>query len=161
MPHFLVTVAPRELPAEGGAVHTLYLLAGPQLSPADVARMAAELLHDPVVQRASWREISASSLAEDDLGAGAASIVEVAYRPGVTDNAGESAAEGARRLGVAGVGQARALSRHLLPAGVDPQARARELVIDLVQTALVYRPGDSPQARLAFYTALVLSLIHI
>ncbi len=155
MPHFLVTVAPREQTAAGEVVHTLYLLAGPQLSPADVARMAAELLHDPVVQQVNWRDLSVDSLAEEELGADSSSIVEVAYRPGVTDNAGESAAEGARRLGVETVAQARALSRYLLPTSVDPQARAKELAIDLVQTVLVYRPGDRPQARLSFYTALV------
>ncbi|MBX0327973.1 phosphoribosylformylglycinamidine synthase subunit PurL [Oscillochloris sp. ZM17-4] len=155
MPHFLVTVSPREQTAEPEVVHTLYLLSGPQLAPADVARMAAELLHDPVVQRAEWRGLSAESLSAEGLGAGAASVVELAYRPGVTDNPGESAAEGARRLGVDTVAQARALSRHLLPPGADPQARAKDLAIDLVQTALVYRPGDDPAARLAFYAALV------
>ncbi len=155
MPHFLVTVAPRELPAAGEVVHTLYLLAGPQLSPFDVARMAAELLHDPVVQQVNWCDLSSDSLAEEDLGTRAAGVVEVAYRPGVTDNAGENAAEGARRLGVTTVEQARAISRYLLPAPIDPQARAKELAIDLVQTTFVYHPGDAPQARLAFYTALV------
>ncbi|NNJ10124.1 phosphoribosylformylglycinamidine synthase subunit PurL [Chloroflexales bacterium ZM16-3] len=155
MPHFLVTVSPREQTAEREVVHTLYLLSGPQLAPADVARMADELLHDPVVQRAEWRELSVDSLAAEDLGAGAVGVVEVAYRPGVTDNPGESAAEGARRLGVDTVAQARAISRHLLSPAADPQARARELAIDLVQTTLVYRPGDDPAARLAFYVALV------
>ena len=157
MPHFLVTVAPHELPAEGEFVHTLYLLSGFLLSPADVARMATELLHDPVVQRVNWCELSPDSLAAEDLGTRAVGVVEVAYRPGVTDNAGESAAEGARRLGVTTVEQARALSRYLLPASTDPQIRAKELAVDLVQTTLVYHPDDGPQARMAFYTALVSS----
>ncbi|NTV63978.1 MAG: phosphoribosylformylglycinamidine synthase subunit PurL, partial [Oscillochloris sp.] len=155
MPHFLVTVAPRDLPAEGESLQSLYLLAGPDLAAADVDRMAAELLHDPVVQRASWRELSVEALADEDLGGSVASVIEVAYRPGVTDNPGESAAEGARRLGVETVVQARALSRHLLPPGIDPQARARTLAIDLVQTTLVYQPGAEPTGRLAFYQALV------
>ncbi|NTV63178.1 MAG: phosphoribosylformylglycinamidine synthase subunit PurL, partial [Oscillochloris sp.] len=43
----------------------------------------------------------------------------------------------------------------LLPTGIDPQARARTLAIDLVQTTLVYQPGAEPTGRLAFYQALV------
>lgn len=153
MPQFLVTVAARE-PAPGESVEALYLLAGPDLAEAAVAQLAAGLLHDPVVQTAAWRPLSPAGLAAEPAPA-AAAVAEVAYRPGVTDNEGESVLEGARRLGVAGLAQARALRRHLLPAGVDPAARAAELAIDLVQTTLTYAPGQSLAERLAFYEALI------
>ncbi len=155
MSHFLVTVTPRELPTTGESVHTLYLLSGADLAPADVARMTAELLHDPVVQQAHWCALSQAALDAEDLELHAASLLEIAYRPGVTDNPGESAAEGARRLGITTVEQARALSRYLLPAGVDAQQRARELAIDLVQTTLIYHPGADQAQRLDFYHMLV------
>jgi phosphoribosylformylglycinamidine synthase len=153
MPHFLVTVSPRE-PAGGEVVHALYLLSGPELTFPAVERIVAALLHDPVVQQAAWRPLDAAALAAEPLPAGAQAL-EIAYRPGVTDNEGEMVLEGARRLGVAGLARARALRRHLLPPGVDAAARAAELAIDLVQTSFCYRPGEHGAERLAFYTALV------
>ncbi len=153
MPQFLVIVAPRE-PAPGESVQALYLLAGPDLADAAVARLVAGLLHDPVVQTATWLPLTRAALATEPPPA-AASVLEVAYRPGVTDNEGESIVAGARRLGEAALTQARALRRHLLPAGVSPAARGAELAIDLVQTTLAYTPGQSLDERLAFYTALI------
>ncbi|NTU84029.1 MAG: phosphoribosylformylglycinamidine synthase subunit PurL, partial [Chloroflexales bacterium] len=154
MPQFLVTVAPREPSSGGESVHALYLLAGPTLTPDAVAQLAADLLHDPVVQSAAWRPLSREALAAEPAPM-AASIVEVAYRPGVTDNEGESVLEGARRLGVPGLAQARALRRHLLPPDVSPTTRGAELAIDLVQTTFAYAPGQAPDERLAFYANLI------
>jgi phosphoribosylformylglycinamidine synthase len=155
MPHFLVTVAPRDQAAAGEIVQSLYLLSGAQLAPGDVARLVDELLHDPVVQTARWQPLAADALADDPLPASVAGLVELAYRPGVTDNEGESVREGAAHLGVATLEQARALRRHLLSAGVSPAARAAELAIDLVQIALAYAPGAGVDARLSLYTALL------
>jgi phosphoribosylformylglycinamidine synthase len=153
MPQFLVTVAPRTAPA-GESSQTVYLLAGPELTPAAVAQLTAALLHDQVVQRAECCLVTADALASEAL-PGVATVLEIAYRPGVTDNEGEMVLEGARRLGLPGLTQARALRRYLLPAGVDPAARAAELSIDLVQTHLSYGPGSATAARIAFYDALV------
>ena len=154
MPQFLVTVTPRTSVAQGEHVHALYLLAGSALTPATVGLLVAGLLHDPVVQAATWCPLTLAALAAEPVPA-AASVVEVAYRPGVTDNEGESALEGARRLGLSGLTQAHALRRHLLPPEVDPATRRVELAIELVQTTLTYTPATAHAERLAFYTALL------
>jgi phosphoribosylformylglycinamidine (FGAM) synthase-like enzyme len=157
MPAFLVTVAPRGPAAHGETVQTLYLLSGPALTAPAVGRLTAALLHDPVVEAATWRPLEASALAAEELPAGATAL-EIAYRPGVTDNAGEMVVEGGVRLGEPGLTLARALRRHLLPPDVDPAARAAELAIDLVQTSLSYRASagdDAQRERLAFYSSLI------
>ncbi|GAB4443523.1 MAG: phosphoribosylformylglycinamidine synthase subunit PurL [Chloroflexi bacterium OHK40] len=154
MPLFLVTVAPREPPPSGVSAQTLYLLGGSALEGEAVALLTDTLLHDPVVQTATWLPLTAEALAAEPRPI-ASSVIEIAYRPGVTDNTGEMVLEGARRLGVAGLGQARALRRYLLPPDADPEALAAQLMIELVQTRLSYRPGEAIADRLAFYQALV------
>ncbi len=152
MPAFLVTVAPREAHS-AESVQALYLLAGSDLLAVSVARLASELLHDPVVQTVAWCPLDELALAAEP--AHSAGVVELAYRPGVTDNEGESVLEGARRLGLAGLEQAHALRRYLLPPEVSPAQRAAELAIDLVQTTLAYLPGLPVATRLAFYRSLI------
>ncbi|RRR65823.1 MAG: phosphoribosylformylglycinamidine synthase subunit PurL [Candidatus Viridilinea halotolerans] len=153
MAQFLVTVAPREA-TQFETMQTLYVLEGIALRLADVGRLALELLHDSVVETVTWRVLTLDELIMEPLPA-TAHVLEVAYRPGVTDNEGESVLEGARRLGIGVLDQARALRRYLLPVGVDPQARAAELTIDLVQTSFAYVPGVDHSARLAFYQRLI------
>ena len=103
-------------------------------------RLADELLHDPVVQAAQW-----SSL--DDLdGADALSFVEVAYKPGVTDNEAESVKIGAARLGIAGLSAVKTLRRYLVAAPGD----AANLSNDLIQTAFACMPGDAVAKRVVF-----------
>ncbi|MFV9506488.1 MAG: phosphoribosylformylglycinamidine synthase subunit PurL [Oscillochloridaceae bacterium umkhey_bin13] len=153
MAQFLVTVTPREHSSDE-VVETLYVLAGPDLSAAAVEQLATALLHDPVVQTVRWHALTSADLAaEPALDCG---VVEVAYRPGVTDNEGESVLEGARRLGLTGLIQARALRRFRLAATTDPATRAAELAIDLVQITLAAAaPGPTAEARLAFYQTLI------
>lgn len=155
MPHFLTLVAPREQTGPAEPVQALYLLSGDELTPAEADRLTAELLHDPVVQTARWLPLTEADLAADALLPADGHAIEVAYRPGVTDNEGESIREGARHLGIASLGAARALRRYLLPAGADPQGRAALLCNDLVQTSLIYPPQAHAAARLAFYSALI------
>lgn len=157
MPHYLVIVTPRESATEGLAVQSLFLLAGSYLSADDVARMTADLLHDPVVQQAAWMPLTAEQLGVEPFDSAPTGTVclEIAYRPGVTDNEAESVLEGARRLGPGSVEQARALRRFLLPPETDPLAAARELANDLVQTTLVYRYGAGSAERLALYRQLL------
>jgi phosphoribosylformylglycinamidine synthase II len=155
MPEYLVTITPREAPAGREAVEMLYLLSGAELGPDALARLVEELLHDPVVQQATWCSLDTAALTAEPLSAGATTLLEIAYRPGVTDNEGESVREGAARLGVASLEHARALRRYYLNGNDDPQVRAAELAIDLVQSTLIYPPGANPQARLAFYHQLI------
>ncbi|MBO9338495.1 MAG: phosphoribosylformylglycinamidine synthase subunit PurL [Chloroflexus sp.] len=152
MPLYLVTVASRGI---DGPQH-LYLLAGAELTPAAVTSLAEHLLHDPVVQQVHWQEVTSDQpltdpfLPEADL-----LVIEVAYRPGVTDSEGESVVEGARRLGVRSLEHARSLRRYFLPATADPAQAAADLAIDIVQTTIAYHPGEQATARAAFYTMLV------
>ncbi|WP_129673829.1 phosphoribosylformylglycinamidine synthase subunit PurL [Candidatus Chloroploca sp. Khr17] len=154
MAQFLVTVVPREPTAYHEQLHLLYLLAGEALHAASVARLTDELLHDPVVQTATWCALDRVALATEPIVA-AAHLIEVAYRPGVTDNEGESVRIGAHRLGIEAVERARALRRYLLPPSGDPAQRASELAIDLVQTTLIYQPGGAFDERLGFYDTLL------
>jgi phosphoribosylformylglycinamidine synthase len=151
MSHYLVVVASRE----ADAPQQLYLLAGTALDDAAVAQLTHELLHDPVVQTATVLPLTLESLAHElDLPPGRG-LVEVAYRPGVTDNEGESVLEGAQRIGITTLEQARALRRYLPAPDHDLAAFAAERAIDLVQTTLMFHVGDDPSARLQFYTALI------
>lgn len=159
MSQFLVTVALRATPTNPTpAVETLYLLAGEQLTPAAMRRLTAELLHDPVVQRAAWCPLTAADLEAEPFGPLPPDIhcLEIAYRPGVTDNEAESVLEGAHRLGLSGLTQVRTLRRYLLAPGIDPQAAARDLANELVQTTLIYRAGQETAERLNRYRHLLL-----
>ncbi|MCG8350087.1 MAG: phosphoribosylformylglycinamidine synthase subunit PurL, partial [Chloroflexales bacterium] len=140
MPSYLITVAPRTAPNSSGVIQSLYLLAGAQLSAAAVERLVVELLHDPVVQQVAWRPLTQETLIPEPFSPeeSEACCLEIAYRPGVTDNEGESVLEGARRLEITGLEQARALRRYLLSPDIDPRIAARDLANDLVQTTLPY-----------------------
>jgi phosphoribosylformylglycinamidine synthase len=157
MSHYLVTVASRETPT-APHVEALYLLAGAQLTTAAVKRLAEELLHDPVVQRLAWCPLSEADLAVEPFAPAHPDthLLEIAYRPGVTDNEAESVLEGARRLGVTSLEQAHTLRRYLLAPEVDPAVAVRDLSNDLIQTTLVYRAGQGSAARLTFYRNLLL-----
>lgn len=138
---------------------TLYLLAGAQLDTAAVERLSAELLHDPVVQNVHWQPLGALGT-DPFIPASTGSVLEVAYRPGVTDNEAESVLEGARRLGIMTLEETHMLRRYLLPATPDsPSAAqaARDFANDLVQTTLLYAPDDQAQ-RLAFYNSLLVEI---
>ncbi len=157
MTHYLVTVTPRTPVHTPPIMQSLYLLAGSQLDPAAVARLTTELLHDPVIQQATWCTLHSEALQEDPghmLPAGG-HYLEIAYRPGVTDNEAESVIEGARRLGISGLEQARTLRRYLLPAHSDPEILARTLANDLVQITLIYRHNDDSAARRSLYLWLL------
>jgi phosphoribosylformylglycinamidine synthase len=151
MPLYLVTVATRTTVSQ-----TLYLLDGPELTPVVVSQLVEQLLHDPVVQQAHWQMLTDDQpLTDPFLPTTDALVVEVAYRPGVTDSEGESVIEGARRLGVRGLTHARALRRYVLPPETDPVQAAAELAIEVVHTTIAYRTGQATTARAAFYAMLV------
>lgn len=157
MAQYLVTVTPRTVAHTLPITQSLYLLAGSQLDPDTVARLTTELLHDPVIQQATWCALNTEALQADSgnfLPPGG-HYLEIAYRPGVTDNEAESVLEGARRMGISGLEQARALRRYLLPAHIDPQILAPTLANDLVQTTLIYRHDDDGAARRSLYLLLL------
>ena len=90
---YLVTVQQRS----GSEPDRLYVLAG-DLSAEDVAQLTSALLHDPVAQTAHWADLAAPL--DDSL---PVPTVEVAFRPGVTDNEAETIVVGAHHLGLMGL----------------------------------------------------------
>jgi phosphoribosylformylglycinamidine synthase subunit PurSL len=97
MADYLVTVRSRHDP---NAPQHLYLLDG-ALSGAQIERLAGELLHDSVTQAASWCALGALDELDDTSRPGAPTLVEVAYKPGVTDNEAETIGSGRRGWGSA------------------------------------------------------------
>ncbi len=146
MPAYLVTVYSYHDPA---APDHLFLLDG-DLDDAAVARLTTDLLHDPVVQEARWTLL-------DDLKdapvacADGTLLVEIAYRPGVTDAEAESVRSGAARLGVGGVHTVKTLRRYRVAHPGDE----RDLYNDLIQTALCYPAGAGAAERRAWYAHLL------
>lgn len=130
-----------------------YLLAG-ELHISAVERLAAELLADPILATASSYTIE--ELEPTDSNASWA--IDVAYRPGVTDNEGESVRIGAERAGIAGVEAVRTLRRIYLFGDLDQQAvdalTTELLANDLVEATLISRPDDIA-ACIIFYTELI------
>ena len=108
--------------------HDLYFIVG-QLSDAERARLARELLSDPLTQTAAWRENGHVSV---DPGA---FILEVALRPGVTDPVAEQITRAARVLGVGRLTHAATGQRYVLRgplAEEDLHTLARRLLANPV-----------------------------
>ncbi len=166
MPAFVITVrAIDPVPAAAllAAAHTLgaaltaatheqrYIVSG-SLDATTAGQLAA-LVTDPLVATAT---VTALALA-DQAPLDADWAIDVAYKPGVTDNAGESVIVAAARAGLPGVAQARtvqrfALSGDLTAAAADELARLA-LANDLVETWLV--SAAAQPALVAFYQALI------
>lgn len=82
----------------------IYFIEG-ALREADARQLATHLLSDPLTQNVVWKRV----FAQDDEGkpeTGGASVIEVAYRPGVTDPVAEQIVRAAHELGIDGVKQA-------------------------------------------------------
>jgi phosphoribosylformylglycinamidine synthase len=134
MTQYLITVWSKR---DRGAPAHLYLLDG-ELSHDDLRHLTCELLHDPVVQAAEWRALS--DLAEDALPSparGRSHVVEVAFKPGVTDNEAESIKIGAARLGIAGLGAVKTLRRYALGEAEQVDGALAELHNPLIQAVLL------------------------
>ncbi len=90
-------------------VQSLYFIEG-QLSQEDCEQLALKLLTDPVTQSASWMEMPAPP----PLPAPDTVILEVSFRPGVTDPVAEQIVRAAHELGFDGVHRAATGQRFLL-----------------------------------------------
>jgi phosphoribosylformylglycinamidine synthase II len=154
MTQYLITVQSTRDP---DAPAHLYLLEG-ELSSEDLQRLTSELLHDPVVQAATWCALS--DLSEDSsssVAGGRASVAEVAFKPGVTDNEAESIKVGAARLGIGGLHTVKTLRRYLLSGADQLDPALAGLYNPLIQTMLLTRSDKaaSIDARTAFYSQLL------
>jgi len=146
MTQYLVTVHARR---DAEAPQQLYLLDG-ELATAEIQQLAAELLHDSVVQVATWQPLD--QLKPVDLPA----FVEVAYKPGVTDNEAESIAIGAGRLGIGGLRAVKTLRRYPLSADASADTALASLYNPLIQTVLTAGAGEATtERRRAFYADLL------
>ncbi len=103
----------------------LYQVTG-TLSSSQADRLTRQLLVDPVVQEA--RIFRAASAADD------AHIVDVFFRPGVTDTLAESVLSGARLLGIDGIEHVETGRRYLL----DGRLSMRE--VHVLAVGLLYNP---------------------
>jgi phosphoribosylformylglycinamidine synthase subunit PurSL len=153
MTQYLITV---RFTREPDAPAHLYLLEG-ELAPDDLPRLTSELLHDPVVQEVDWCALEDLATVESSVVGGRSSVVEVAFKPGVTDNEAESIKVGAARLGIGGLHVVKTLRRYRI-SGVDQHDSAlNELYNPLIQTILRTEASDtgSIKDRTAFYRDLL------
>lgn len=148
MPVYLVTVRSRHDP---DAPDHLFLIDG-ELDHAAIVRLMDDLLYDPVVQEARWTDLD-NLVDEPVAGGGGSFLVEIAYRPGVTDTEAESVRSGAARLGIGGLRMVKTLRRYRVPS---PGAE-RDLYNDLIQTVLRYPAGSGAADRRAWYAHLLRS----
>src|SRR5215212_2694526 len=110
MTQYLITVRSTREP---NAPAHLYLLEG-ELAPDDLQRLTSELLHDSMVQEADWCSLAELDEQTSSVVGRPSSVVEVAFKPGVTDNAAESIKIGAARLGIGGLRTVKTLRRYQL-----------------------------------------------
>lgn len=108
----------------------LYFVEG-QLSQDELQRLALALLTDPVTQSARWEELPASAPEAGPV------MVDVAFRPGVTDPVAGEIVRAAHELGFAGVQRAATGFRYLVE-GAD-RATAERLARRLLANAVIQR----------------------
>ncbi len=115
------------------AVSDLYFIGG-DVSVDGVERLCRDLLADPVSQAYRWEPWTPADV---NVGPGNPFVVEVTYRPGVTDTVAGSIVAGAATVGVPGVEVAATGSRFVLEGDLseaDVERLARGLLCnDLIQ----------------------------
>ncbi|CAA9365481.1 MAG: Phosphoribosylformylglycinamidine synthase, PurS subunit / Phosphoribosylformylglycinamidine synthase, synthetase subunit, partial [uncultured Chloroflexia bacterium] len=139
---------------EGVTEEHRYLIGG-TLEPQTLMRLADELLLDRVATTATVVPLDDTPAHLSDQQGWA---VDIAYRPGVTDNEGDSIRVGAEHAGIQGIVGARTVQRVVLSGALE-QADAtrlahRVLANDLVEAVLVTRPDDFIAAS-TFYKRLL------
>lgn len=173
MPAYLVVVRPRTpeafsghslhaaaaalgLPLVGVAEERRYVIAG-GLDFDQLTRVVEELLVDPVLSTFAIIDLDKPLSDEPVLPSVTDWAVDVAYRPGVTDNEGESIRIAGLRAGISGLQIARMVHRTILEGSLvreDVEKIAADLLYnDLVEAAIVIRPDD-PEAN-GFYRGLI------
>jgi len=153
MPEYLATV--RSTRNSDAPAH-LYLLEG-ELSSDDLQRLTSELLHDPVVQEVDWCSLAELGEQASSVVGRRSSVIEVAFKPGVTDNEAESIKIGAGRLGINRLRTVKTLRRYLLDGLEQHDSTLAGLYNPLIQTMLHTR-SDAAAAideRTAFYHDLL------
>jgi phosphoribosylformylglycinamidine synthase II len=115
-------------------VQDLFFTEG-QLSLQDLQQLALKLLSDPVTQTASWVELpSALSTPQDD-----SVMLEVAFRPGVTDPVAQQLVRAAHELNLNGVHRAATGQRFILcfDKSVDRMSSSRTIAKSLLANTVI------------------------
>ncbi len=117
----------------------LYFIEGP-LTAHDQDRLVSFLLSDPVAEKAEWRRFDHPAHAPKS----AQHIIEVAYRPGVTDPVAEQIVRGAHQLGVNAVARAATGLRFDVRSKTGDPALLHQLARGLLANAVIqhYTLGD-------------------
>lgn len=144
MPAYLITVISR---SNDAAPQQLYLIDG-DLSAEAISHISNELLYDPVVHSVNWQDLA--TLARTPARHAPATL-EVAFRPGVTDNEAESVRLGIQGLGLSNVRMVKTLRRY--PADLIDK---RQVCNELIQVAFI-DDQSSPERRARWYA----DLLHI
>ncbi len=148
MPSYLVAVA--RSATSRPSRQQLYLLGGKTLTPDDARQVVESLLYDPVVQKAEWSALEdlavLRALPADER------VIEVAFKPGVTDNEAESLLGAARRFGLGNLEVVRTLRRYV----VSPNESPANYFNDLIELLLEYPAGSGLDQRREWYQHLLL-----
>lgn len=125
----------------------IYFLQG-DLDDAAMARLVAELLHDPVVEAATWRRLDDARETPADAAPTRVWTVEVALLPGVTDSVAESLLASARTAGVTGLEAAATGHRYAIEGEIDEDGVRRIasglLANSVIQTFAINAPIPPP-----------------
>jgi phosphoribosylformylglycinamidine synthase len=113
-------------------IQELFFVEG-EVSRADLRRLAAELLSDPVAQTSQWRNVESAGV---DSFAG--HIIEVALRPGVTDPVADQIVRCAKMIGVDQVQRA-ATGQRFIISGDLTEADCHTLARRLLANAVIQR----------------------
>ena len=142
MPAYLITVISR---SNDAAPQQLYLIDG-DLSAEAITHISAELLHDPVVHSVNWQDLITLASTPSRH---ATAALEVAFRPGVTDNEAESVRLGIEHLGLSNVRMVKTLRRYQ-----GDLIDKRQVCNDLIQVAFI-DDQSSPERRARWYAELL------
>ena len=118
---------------QGCTISRLYFIEH-DLSPAEIDRLCTMLLVDPVTEKARWQPVETPSLAKPAF-APCDHLVEVTYRPGVTDVAARELARGMAEIGIDG-GEVVTGTRYELEGEIAP-AEVRRLARQLLSNETV------------------------
>jgi len=100
-------------------IGTLYFIRG-TLEPAALARLATELLVDPVIETYRWRLVDEPAPDDDSE-----TVIEVGYRPGVTDPEAQHLLRRAKVLGIGPIDAVATGSRYVFAGAPSKQVLRR------------------------------------
>ena len=120
-----------------------YFLRG-DITAAEVEQVAAELLHDPIVETALTFPVTSDSVPTEDN----VHTIDVVLHPGVTDSAAESLLAGAREIGITTIDAAASGNRYTLRGSLDRavlEGIATSLLAnEVIQDHYIDRPAPPP-----------------